>query len=72
MSTFCCQKKTEAIYKPRKPEKTVLFDVIKKHYKTWCKNLEEQDQNTHFQPFIHLPNGKSKCARYRSSTQIFC
>ncbi len=40
MSSICCPKKSEVIYRPRKPEKTVLFDVIKRHYKTWYKNSE--------------------------------
>lgn len=41
MSTICCPKKTQAVYRPRKPEKTVLFDVIKKHYATWHKNAKD-------------------------------
>jgi hypothetical protein len=28
------------LYRPRRPEKTVLFGVIKKHYRTWRKNLK--------------------------------
>ena len=38
MSTICCPKKSQAVYRPRKPEKTVLFELIKKNYKTWHKN----------------------------------
>jgi len=30
-----CQKRSEAVYRPRRPEKTDLFKVIKKHYQTW-------------------------------------
>jgi hypothetical protein len=41
VTTLCCQKISPAIYKPRKPEKTVLFQVIKKHYKTWHKNAQK-------------------------------
>lgn len=41
MSTFCCPKKTEAVYRPRRPEKTVLFDVVKKHYASWQKSAKE-------------------------------
>lgn len=41
MSTLCCPKKSLAVYRPRRPEKTVLFDIIKTHYKTWHKNSEE-------------------------------
>jgi hypothetical protein len=55
MSALCCPKKTEAIYRPRKPEKTVLFSVIKKHYKTWYKNSEEavpKYKDKEFQNFL--------------------
>ena len=38
MSTICCLKKSQVVYRPRRPEKTILFDVIKKNYKTWYKN----------------------------------
>ena len=41
MSSLCCPKKSQVVYRPRKPEKTVLFDTIKKHYNTWCKNSKE-------------------------------
>jgi putative transposase/transposase-like zinc-binding protein len=40
MATLSCPKKTQAIYRPRRPEKTVLFEVVKKHYKTWHRNAE--------------------------------
>jgi hypothetical protein len=42
MATLSCPKKSQAVYRPRRPEKTVLFDVVKKHYKTWHKNAENQ------------------------------
>ena len=41
MKTLCCPKKSTAVYKPRRPETTVLFQVIKKYYKTWLKNSEK-------------------------------
>ncbi|HKZ00265.1 MAG TPA: transposase [Rhabdochlamydiaceae bacterium] len=41
MSSLCCPKKSQAVYRPRRPDKTVLFQVIKKHYNTWRKNSEE-------------------------------
>jgi hypothetical protein len=41
MVALRCPKKSQAVYRPRKPEKTVLFEVIKKHYNTWCKNSTE-------------------------------
>jgi len=41
MSSICCPKKSLVVYRPRRPEKTVLFDVIKKHYITWHKNSKE-------------------------------
>jgi hypothetical protein len=37
MTTLSCLKKSQGIYRPRKPEKTVLFEIVKKHYKTWHK-----------------------------------
>ena len=44
MSSFCCCK-PQTIYKPRRPEKTVLFEVIKKHYNTWSRNSEKPIPN---------------------------
>jgi len=41
MPTICCPKKSQAVYRPRRPEKTVLFELIKKNYKTWHKNSEK-------------------------------
>jgi len=41
MPSICCAKGSQAVYRPRKPEKTVLFDVIKKNYKTWHKNSKD-------------------------------
>ena len=40
MAALCCPTQTLAVYRPRKPEKTALFQVIKKNYLTWCKNRE--------------------------------
>ena|ERR1700730_11749057 len=40
MATLSCPKKSQSVYRPRRPEKTVLFEVVKKHYKTWYKNAE--------------------------------
>ena len=41
MATLTCSKKTLAVYRPRRPEKTVLFEVIKKNYNTWSKNAKD-------------------------------
>ena len=41
MSTLCCPKLS--VYKPRRPEKTVFFQVIKKYYKTWVRKCEKED-----------------------------
>ena len=40
MATLNCSKKSQSVYRQRRPEKTVLFEVVKKHYKTWHKNVE--------------------------------
>jgi Transposase zinc-binding domain/Putative transposase len=40
MQTATCFKQSQMIYRPRRPEKTVLFGVIKKHYRTWKQNLK--------------------------------
>lgn len=45
MTALNCQKKSPAVYKPRRPEKTVLFQVIKEYYKTWTKKSEKPDSN---------------------------
>ena len=37
---FVCPKQNQMVYRPRKPEKTVLFEIIKKHYNTWYKRSE--------------------------------
>lgn len=41
MATLSCPKQSQIVYRSRRPEKTVLFEVIKKHYSTWCKNSKE-------------------------------
>ena len=38
MSTVSCHKKSQREYKPRRPERTPLFQVIKKHFNTWFNN----------------------------------
>ena len=38
MSTVSCHKKSQREYKPRRPERTVLFQLIKKHFNTWYNN----------------------------------
>jgi hypothetical protein len=40
MTTVSCPKKSQFEYKPRRPEKTALFQVIKKHFNTWCRQSE--------------------------------
>ena len=41
MSSLYCPKKSQVVYRQRRPEKTVLFEVIKKYYKTWYKHSKE-------------------------------
>lgn len=41
MTTLSCPKKSQTAYRRRRPEKTVLFEVVKKHYRTWQKNIED-------------------------------
>ena len=40
MLSVTCPKQSQMIYRPRRPEKTVLFGLIKKHYRTWKQNLK--------------------------------
>ena len=40
MTILSCPKKSQAVYRPRRPEKTPLFQVVKKHYHTWHKKRE--------------------------------
>ena len=35
-----CPKQSQTIYRRHRPEKTVLFEVIKKHYRTWRNTTE--------------------------------
>ena len=35
-----CPKLSPSVYKPRRPQKTVFYQVVKKSYKTWVKNLK--------------------------------
>lgn len=39
-ATLSCPKQSQ-MYRPRRPEKTVLFGVVKKHYKTWHKTAKD-------------------------------
>lgn len=41
MSPAHCPKKSASIYRPRRPEKTVLFETIKKHYRSWQSRSEQ-------------------------------
>lgn len=41
MSSLSCPKQSQFVYRPRRPEKTVLFEVVKKYYKTWRSNSVE-------------------------------
>ena len=41
MVTLSCRNKSPAVYRPRRPEKTVLFEVVKKHYRTWYNRAED-------------------------------
>ena len=43
MTSLSCPKKSQAIYRPRKPEKTPLFQVVKKHFSTWHKQRAKCD-----------------------------
>jgi hypothetical protein len=40
MTTLSCPKKSQTVYRRRRPEKTPLFETIKKHYATWHKDHE--------------------------------
>lgn len=44
MTSISCPKKSQAVYRPRRPEKTPLFQVIKKHFNTWYKQSTEHDK----------------------------
>ena len=41
MATLSCPKQSQAVYRPRRPEKTVFYEVTKKHYTTWSKHQEK-------------------------------
>lgn len=43
LATLSCPKKSQAVYRPRRPEKTVLFEVIKRHHATWHKEHEKTE-----------------------------
>ena len=42
MTTLCCPK--QAVYRPRRPEQTPLFQLVKKHYTTWHKNKARENE----------------------------
>lgn len=43
MAALSCPKQSLAVYRPRKPEKTQLFQVIKKNYLSWRKSRNDQE-----------------------------
>lgn len=44
MTTLCCRKETQAVYRPRRPEQTPLFQLVKRHYTTWYKNKTRENE----------------------------
>lgn len=40
LMSLSCPKLSNSVYKPRRPEKTVLYQVIKRYYKTWRRNAQ--------------------------------
>jgi Putative transposase/Transposase zinc-binding domain len=55
-----CPKVSPSIYRPRRPEKTVFYQVTKKYYKTWVKKSEKDDKKIPF--YIHREfQGFIKC-----------
>ena len=42
MSSLSCPKKSQLVYRPRRPEKTPLFQIIKQHYLSWHKKRENK------------------------------
>ena len=40
MASLSCPKQSQRVYRPRRPEKTVLYEVAKRHYTTWHKQHE--------------------------------
>ena len=45
MASLSCPKQSQAVYRPRRPEKTVLYEVTKRHYATWYKNYEHTNHH---------------------------
>lgn len=43
MASLSCPKQSQRVYRPRRPEKTPLFQVIKKSYLPWRKNRETNE-----------------------------
>ena len=59
MSVTCPQFK-QAVYRPRRPDKTVFYQVVKKYYKSWVKQREQD--NKHIPAYIHREfQGFIKC-----------
>jgi hypothetical protein len=56
MASLTCPKISPAVYKPRRPEKTVFFQVVKKYYTTWPKNLKKPIVRFHF---MYIENSKA-------------
>ena len=48
MPALSCPKISPFVYKPRRPEKTVFFQVVKKYYKTWVKKSEKEGKKIPF------------------------
>jgi len=44
MTTLCCRKETQTVYRPRRPEQTPLFQLVKKHYATWHKDKARENE----------------------------
>jgi hypothetical protein len=44
MASLSCPKQFQAVYRPRRPEKTVLHEAVKKHFSMWHRNYENTAQ----------------------------
>ena len=43
MTTRSCPKQSQAIYRPRRPEKTPLYQLLKKHYTSWHRDRSKDE-----------------------------
>jgi len=43
----CCSNKLVSIYKPRKPEKTVLHDAIRRNFNKWCHQKDAEHESSY-------------------------